>query len=194
MPEMASPNSNTTRDGTRATPYLIDAIGLGSLRSGLLGFFAGAAIGFPTGPVAVWCLHLRIQRCRAMPFAIILGSTIGDLVVAAGFIVITGMFGSVLASLQFLRDPLLQGAALIASGIALLFIVTRSELLGLPDQDQAQVPKWAYVGTGLAFLIAFGASITHPENLLAIGAVFTFLGIESDSDSVLLAGFFLGSL
>jgi chromate transporter len=165
-----------------------------NLRSGLMGFFAGAAIGFPTGPVAVWCLHLRIQRRRAMPFAIILGSTIGDLVVAAGFIVITGMFGSVLASLQFLRDPLLQGSALIASGIALLFIVTRSELLGLPDQDQPQVPKWTYVGTGLAFLIAFGASITHPENLLAIGAVFTFLGIESDSDSVLLAGFFLGSL
>jgi hypothetical protein len=129
-----------------------------------------------------------------MPFAIILGSTIGDLVVAAGFIVITGMFGSVLASLQFLRDPLLQGSALIVSGIALLFIVTRSELLGLPDQHQAQVPKWAYVGSGLAFVIAFGASITHPENLLAIGAVFTFLGIESDSDSILLAGFFLGSL
>src|SRR5262249_43163039 len=52
-------------------PYLIDAIGLGSLQSGLLGFVAGAAIGFPAGPVALWCLHLRIQQRRAMASAII---------------------------------------------------------------------------------------------------------------------------
>src|SRR6266581_3986354 len=66
-------------------PYLIGAIGLGSLHNGLLGLVAGAAIGFPAGPVAVWCLHLRIQQRRAMVLAIVAGSAIGDLIVAAVF-------------------------------------------------------------------------------------------------------------
>jgi hypothetical protein len=37
------------------------------------------------------------------------------------------------------------------------------------------------------------ASVTHPENLLAIGAVFAILGIGSDSGITLLAGFFIGT-
>jgi uncharacterized membrane protein (UPF0136 family) len=87
-----------------------------------------------------------------------------------------------------------QGPALIVSGIALFFIVTRSSLLGLPEQMKVPQPKWSYVGAGLAFLIALAAAVTHPENLLTIGAVFAFLGIPSDGGVALLAGFFLGSL
>jgi chromate transporter len=174
-------------------PYLMHAIGLGSLQNGLLGFVAGAAIGFPTGPVAVWCLHLRIQQRRAMASAIIAGSAIGDLIVAAVFFVVTDLFGGAIASLQMLKDPLFQGPILILGGIALLFVVSRSVLLGLPPQEQARDEKWTYVGAGLAALIAVSASVTHPENLLAIGAVFALLGIGSDSGITLLAGFFLGT-
>jgi hypothetical protein len=49
------------------------------------------------------------------------------------------------------------------------------------------------MGAGLAALIALSASVTHPENLLAIGAVFAILGIGSDSGITLLAGFFIGT-
>jgi len=174
-------------------PYLIDTIGLGSLRSGLLGFVAGAAIGFPAGPVAVWCLHLRIQQRRAMASAIIAGSAIGDLIVASVFFVVTDLFGGAITSLQMLKNPLFQGPVLILGGIALLFIVSRSVLLGLPQQKQTQDEQWTYVGAGLAALIALSASVTHPENLLAIGAVFAILGIGSDSGITLLAGFFIGT-
>jgi chromate transporter len=174
-------------------PYLIDVIGLGSLRSGLLGFVAGAAIGFPAGPVAVWCLHLRIQQRRAMASAIIAGSAIGDLVVASVFFVVTDLFGGAITSLQMLKNPLFQGPVLILGGIALLFIVSRSVLLGLPQQEQTRDEQWTYVGAGLAALIALSASVTHPENLLAIGAVFAILGIGSDSGITLLAGFFIGT-
>src|SRR5207248_9883330 len=69
-------------------PYLIDTIGMGTLHTGLLGLVAGAAIGFPAGPVAVWCLHLRIQRPHAMVLAIIAGSAQGHLIVPAGFLVV----------------------------------------------------------------------------------------------------------
>jgi len=174
-------------------PYLIDAIGLGSLQSGLLGFVAGAAIGFPAGPVALWCLHLRIQQRRAMASAIIAGSAIGDLIVAAVFFVVTDIFGGAIASLQVLKNPLFQGPVLILGGIVLLFIVSRSVLLGLPRQEQTRDEQWTYMGAGLAALIASSASVTHPENLLAIGAVFAILGIGSDSGITLLAGFFIGT-
>jgi len=174
-------------------PYLIDAIGLGSLRSGLLGFVAGVAIGFPAGPVAVWCLHLRIQQRRAMASAIIAGSAIGDLIVASVFFVVTDLFAGAITSLQMLKNPLFQGPVLILGGIALLFVVSRSVLLGLPQQAQARDEEWTYVGAGLAALIAVSASVTHPENLLAIGAVFAILGIGSDSGITLLAGFFIGT-
>ena len=176
-----------------AIPYLIDAIGLGSLHNGLLGLVAGAAIGFPAGPVAVWCLHLRIQQRRAMVLAIVAGSAIGDLMVAAVFFVVTDFLGGAIASLQMLKNPLFQGPVLILGGIALLFVVSRSVLLGLPQQAPVQPEKWTYMGTGLASLIAVSASVTHPENLLAIGAVFAILGIGSDSGITLLAGFFMGS-
>ena len=174
-------------------PYLIDAIGLGSLHNGLLGLVAGAAIGFPAGPVAVWCLHLRIQQRRAMVLAIVAGSAIGDLIVAAAFFVVTDFLGGAIASLQMLKNPLFQGPILIVGGIALLFVVSRSVLLGLPQQAPVQREKWTYMGTGLASLIAVSASVTHPENLLAIGGVFAILGIGSDSGITLLAGFFMGS-
>ena len=174
-------------------PYLIDAIGLGSLQSGLLGFVAGAAIGFPAGPVALWCLHLRIQHRRAMASAIIAGSAIGDLIVAVVFFVVTDLFGGAIASLQVLKNPLFQGPILILGGIALLFIVSRSVLLGLPQQKQTRDEQWTYMGAGLAALIALSASVTHTENLLAIGAVFAILGIGSDSGIILLAGFFMGT-
>jgi len=176
-----------------AIPYLIDAIGLGSLHNGLLGLVAGAAIGFPAGPVAVWCLHLRIQQRRAMVLAIVAGSAIGDLMVAAVFFVVTDFLGGAIASLQMLKNPLFQGPILILGGIALLFVVSRSVLLGLPQQAPVLPEKWTYMGTGLASLIAVSASVTHPENLLAIGAVFAILGIGSDSGITLLAGFFMGS-
>jgi chromate transporter len=174
-------------------PYLIDAIGLGSLHNGLLGLVAGAAIGFPAGPVAVWCLHLRIQQRRAMVLAIVVGSAIGDLIVAAAFFVVADLFGGAIASLQMLKNPLLQGSLLIAAGIALLFVVSRSVLLGLPQQAPVQPEKWTYMGAGLASVIAISASVTHPENLLAIGAVFAILGIGSDTGITLLGGFFLGT-
>jgi chromate transporter len=175
-------------------PYLMEATGLGSLYSGFLGLIAGVAIGFPSGPVAVWCLHLRIQQRRAMAFAIVAGSAIGDLIVAAGFFVVSDLFGGAIASLQMLKNPLFQGPILILGGIALLLIVSRSVLLGVPQQEQAREEKWTYVSVGLAVLIAMSASVTHPENLLAIGAVFAILGIGSDSGITLLAGFFIGSL
>ena len=175
-------------------PYLIDTIGMGTLHTGLLGLVAGAAIGFPAGPVAVWCLHLRIQQQRAMVLAIVAGSAIGDLIVAAVFFVVTDLLGGATASLQMLKNPLFQGPILILGGIALLLVVSRSALLGLPRQEHAQPEKWTYVvGAGLAALIALAASVTHPENLLAIGAVFAILGIGSDSGTTLLAGFFIGT-
>jgi chromate transport protein ChrA len=175
-------------------PYLIDTIGMGTLHTGLLGLVAGAAIGFPAGPVAVWCLHLRIQQRRAMVLAIVAGSAIGDLIVAAVFFVVTDLLGGATASLQMLKNPLFQGPILILGGIALLLVVSRSALLGLPRQEHAQPEKWTYVvGAGLAALIALAASVTHPENLLAIGAVFAILGIGSDSGTTLLAGFFIGT-
>jgi chromate transporter len=174
-------------------PYLIDAIGLGSLHNGLLGLVAGAAIGFPAGPVAVWCLHLRIQQRRAMVLAIVVGSAIGDVVVAAVFFLVTGLFGGAIASLQMLKNPLFQGPILVVGGIALLLVVSRSVLLGLPQQASAQPEKWTYMGTGVASLIALSASVSHPENLLAIGAVFAILGIGSESGITLLAGFFTGT-
>ena len=43
-------------------------------------------------------------------------------------------------------------------GIALLFIVSRSVLLGLPQQEQTRDEQWTYVGAGLAALIALSAS------------------------------------
>ena len=46
----------------------------------------------------------------------------------------------------------------------------------------------------MAFFIALAAAVSHPENLLTIGAVFAFLGIPSERGVALLAGFFLGSL
>jgi chromate transporter len=174
-------------------PYLVNTIGLGSLHNGLLGFIAGAAIGFPAGPVAVWCLHLRIQQRRAMVFAIVAGSAIGDLIVAAVFFVVTDLLGGIIASLQMLKNPLFQGPMLILGGVVLLLVVSRSALLGLPREEQAQAEKWTYVGTGLAALIAVTASVTHPENLLAIGGVFAILGVGSDSGTTLLIGFFIGS-
>jgi chromate transporter len=174
-------------------PYLMETIGVGSLHNGLLGLVAGAAIGFPAGPVAVWCLHLRIQQRRAMVFAIVAGSAIGDLIIAAVFFVVADLLGGAIASLQILKNPLFQGPVLILGGIALLFVVSRSVLLGLPREEQAQPEKWTYMGTGLAALIAVAASVTHPENLLAIGAVFTILGVGSDSGITLLAGFFIGT-
>jgi chromate transporter len=174
-------------------PYLIDTIGMGTLHTGLLGLVAGAAIGFPAGPVAVWCLHLRIQQRRAMVLAIVAGSAIGDLTVAAVFFVVTDLIGGATVSLQMLKNPLFQGPILILGGIALLLVVSRSALLGLPRQGHAQPEKWTYVGAGFAALIALAASVTHPENLLAIGAVFAILGIGSDSGTTLLAGFFIGS-
>jgi chromate transporter len=161
--------------------------------SGLLGFVAGAAIGFPTGPIAVWCLHLRLQRRWEAVFAIVLGSAIGDLIVAAGSVFVTDTFGSAFASVQALKNPLVQGGLLILSGIALLFIVSRSVLLGLPPQGPARGPGRTYAGAGLAFFVAVSASVTHPENLLAIGSIFAVLGIGSDSGIVLLSGFFVGS-
>jgi chromate transporter len=175
-------------------PYLTEATSLGSLYSGFLGLIAGAAIGFPAGPVAVWCLHLRIQQRRAMALAIVVGSAVGDLIVAAAFFVVTDFFGSAIASLQVLKSPLFQGPILILGGIALLFIVSRSVLLGLPGQEQTREEKWTYASVGFAALIATSASVTHPENLLAIGAVFAILGIGSDGGITLLAGFFVGSL
>ena len=177
-------------------PHMLDLVPAlsSSIRTGLLGFLAGAAIGFPAGPLAVWCLHLRIRGRRAMPWAIIAGSATGDLVVAAGFVMIAGLFGGMFSALSFLHNPLVQGPALILSGIALFLIVTRSELLGLPQRAEPQEPKWRYMGGGAAFLIALIASMTHPENLLTITAVFTVLGIESESDFALFVGFFLGSL
>ena len=104
-------------------PYLLQGTEPGNLYGGLLGFVAGIVIGFPAGPVAVWCLHLRIQGRRAMAFAIIVGSAIGDVIVAAGFFIVTDLFGNFLVSLQVLKDPIVQGPALIVSGIVLLFIV-----------------------------------------------------------------------
>jgi chromate transporter len=175
-------------------PHLLDPAFSDSIRAGLLGFVAGAAIGFPAGPLAVWCLHLRIRKRHAMQWAVIAGSATGDLLVAAGFVVLAGLFGSMFPALEVLHDPLVQGPALIVSGIALFFIVTRSALLGLPQQANPQEPKWSYLGASVAFLIALTASMTHPENLLTITAVFTVLGVPSDGGFILLAGFFLGSL
>jgi len=174
-------------------PYLIETIGMGTVQTGLLGLVAGAAIGFPAGPVAVWCLHLRIQQRRAMVLAIVAGSAIGDLIVAAVFFVVTDLLGGATASLQMLKNPLFQGPILILGGIVLLLVVSRSALLGLPRQEHARPEKWTYVGAGLAGLIALAASVTHPENLLAIGAVFAILGIGSDSGTTLLAGFVVGT-
>jgi hypothetical protein len=128
-----------------------------------------------------------------MVLAIIAGSAIGDLAVAAGFFVVIDVFAGVFASLQMLRNPLIQGPLLILSGIVLLYIVNRSAILGLPRQDRGPEQKWTYVGTGLAFLIGLAASITHPENLLTIGSVFAILGIGSDSGPMVLAGFFIGT-
>jgi hypothetical protein len=128
-----------------------------------------------------------------MVLAIVAGSAIGDLMVAAVFFVVTDFLGGAIASLQMLKNPLFQGPILILGGIALLFVVSRSVLLGLPQQAPVQPEKWTYMGTGLASLIAVSASVTHPENLLAIGAVFAILGIGSDSGITLLAGFFMGS-
>jgi chromate transport protein ChrA len=176
-------------------PRLLDPGLASSIRTALLGFVAGAAIGFPAGPLAVWCLHLRLQRRRARQWAIIVGSAVGDVLVAAGFLAIAGLFGSILPALAFLRSPLVQGAALILSGIALFLVATRSTLLGLPREAAAlEPPKWRVMGGGLAFLVAVAASVTHPENLLTITAVMSVLGIQSDSGFALLAGFFLGSL
>jgi hypothetical protein len=128
-----------------------------------------------------------------MVLAIVVGSAIGDLIVAAVFFVVTDLLGGAIASLQMLKNPLFQGPLLIVGGIALLFVVSRSVLLGLPQQAPVQREKWTYMGTGLASLIALCASVTHPENLLAIGAVFTILGIGSDTGITLLGGFFLGT-
>ena len=175
-------------------PYVLAAPEIGSLYSGLLGFAAGAAIGFPVGPVAVWCLHLRAQQRHSMVSAIIAGSVIGDVVVAAGFFIVIDLFGGVFASLRILHNPVIQGPILILSGIALLYVVNRSAVLGLPRQNEGREQKWIYVGTSLAFVIALSASVTHPENLLAIGSVFAILGIGSDSGLIVLAGFFLGTL
>jgi chromate transporter len=175
-------------------PHLLDP-GLSSiLREAVLGFVAGAAIGFPAGPLAVWCLHLRIRGRRAMQWAIIAGSATGDLVVAAGFVAIAGVVGGMFPALAVLQKPLVQGPALVLSGIALFLIVTRSTLLGLPQRPAAQAPTWTYASSGAAFLVALAASTTHPENLLTITAVFSVLGIRADSGLVVLAGFFLGSL
>lgn len=173
--------------------FLRSISGLEPPYSGLLGFIAGAAIGFPTGPIAVWCLHLRLQRRWEAVFAIVLGSAIGDLIVAAGSVFVTDRFGSAFASVRALKDPLVQGVLLILSGIALLFIVSRSVLLGLPPQGSARGPGRTYAGAGLAFFVAVSASVTHPENLLAIGSIFAVLGIGSDSGILLLSGFFIGS-
>ena len=74
-----------------------------------------------------------------------------------------------------------------------MVVVSRSALLGLPRQKHTGPEKWTYMGAGLAALIALAASVTHPENLLAIGAVFAILGIGSDSGTTLLAGFFIGT-
>jgi hypothetical protein len=115
------------------------------------------------------------------------------LIIAAVFFVVADLLGGAIASLQILKNPLFQGPVLILGGIALLFVVSRSVLLGLPREEQAQPEKWTYMGTGLAALIAVAASVTHPENLLAIGAVFTILGVGSDSGITLLAGFFIGT-
>jgi hypothetical protein len=128
-----------------------------------------------------------------MASAIIAGSAIGDLIVASVFFVVTDLFAGAITSLQMLKNPLFQGPVLILGGIALLFVVSRSVLLGLPQQAQARDEEWTYVGAGLAALIAVSASVTHPENLLAIGAVFAILGIGSDSGITLLAGFFIGT-
>ena len=175
-------------------PYVLVAPETGSLYSGLLGFAAGAAIGFPVGPVAVWCLHLRGQHRRSMVSAIIAGSAIGDVVVAAGFFIVIDVFGGVFASLQILHSLVIQGPILILSGIALLYVVNRSAVLGLPRRNEGREQKWTYVGASLAFVIALAASVTHPENLLTIGSVFAILGIGSDSGWIVLAGFFLGTL
>jgi chromate transport protein ChrA len=175
-------------------PHVLAAPETGSLYSGLLGFAAGAAIGFPVGPVAVWCLHLRAEQRRSMVAAIIAGSVIGDVVVAAGFFLVIDALGGVFASLQILHRPVVQGPFLILSGIALLYVVNRSAVLGLPRQNEGREQKWIYVGTSVAFLIGLAASVTHPENLLAIGSVFAILGIGSDSGLIVLAGFFLGTL
>jgi hypothetical protein len=128
-----------------------------------------------------------------MVLAIIAGSAIGDVMVAAVFFVVTDLLGAATASLQMLKNPLFQGPMLILGGIALLLVVSRSSLLGLPRQEHAGPEKWTYMGAGLAALIALAASVTHPENLLAIGAVFAILGIGSDSGTTLLAGFFVGT-
>ena len=174
-------------------PFVLAGAEAGSLYSGLLGFVAGAAIGFPVGPVAVWCLHLRAEQRHSMALAIIAGSAIGDVVVAAGFFVVIDVFSGVFASLQMLRNPLVQGPILILSGMALLYIVNCSAILGLPRQARGPEQKWTYMGAGLAFLIGLAASITHPENLLTIGSVFAILGIGSDSSILVLAGFFIGT-
>jgi len=175
-------------------PYVLAPALSGSIRTTLLGFLAGAAIGFPAGPLAVWCLHLRIRKRHAMQWAVITGSATGDVVLAGGFVVIAGLFGNVLEPLSVLQNPIVQGPALIVSGIALFFIVTRSSLLGLPQETRLPEPQWRYVGAGVAFFIALAAAVSHPENLLTIGAVFAFLGIPSERGVALLAGFFLGSL
>jgi hypothetical protein len=109
------------------------------------------------------------------------------------FFVVTDLFGGAIGSLQVLKNPLFQGPILIVGGFALLFIVSRSVLLGLPQQEQPRDEQWTYMGAGLAALIALSASVTHPENLLAIGAVFAILGIGSDSGVTLLTGFFIGT-
>src|SRR5262249_3658747 len=176
-------------------PHMLGPALSESVRTALLGFVAGAAIGFPAGPLAGWCLHLRIRNRYAMQWAVVAGSATGDLLLAGGFVVIAGLFGNMLAPLSVLQNPIVQGPALIVSGIALFFIVTRSSLLGLPQETRLlPEPQWRYVGAGVTFLIAVAAAVSHPENLLTIGAVFAFLGIPSERGVALLAGFFLGSL
>jgi hypothetical protein len=96
-----------------------------------------------------------------MASAIIAGSAIGDLIVATVFFVVTDVFGGAIASLQVLKNPLFQGPILILGGIALLFIVSRSVLLGLPQQEQTRDEQWTYMGAGLAALIALSASVSH---------------------------------
>ena len=81
-----------------------------------------------------------------MVLAIVAGSAIGDVIVAAVFFVVTNLLGGAVASLQMLKNPLFQGPILILGGIVLLLVVSRSALLGLPRQQHARPEKWTYVG------------------------------------------------
>lgn len=155
-----------------------------------VGLIVGMLIAAPVGPVNVLCIQRAIERGFWGGIAAVIGSVMGDGLIAlcAGLGVGT-VSGVVQTHRAFIQ--VIGGLALIAFGLRLYFSAPRLKMASESDASTARLKDFAWDIPQTFFL-----TITNPGAVLGLFAVFggvtTFVEVHSTIDVLLMVSSIVG--